>query len=660
MKIFKNYKKSLKIKTAFLITFILTLAMGVTLFANILQIRKSMRTALENEIIASGILMRNTVINNLKYFTLDRFSGMPEFFRDIINTNPKISYCYISDQNGKILYHNNIYNVGRRLNPKIFQKSILDAQRSNLTVGRFYETILPISQFVYSDLKRIGNIHIGVKRSIIDNALLKIVIFTVAIFLISLVIIITLLLIFISRNVINPVSGLSKEMQQVTQEMKFDTEIKVKGQDEISNLANNFNIMIQEIRHYSDNLEDIVVERTKELNSANQMLEKASLELQATNTKLLKDLEMAKRLQESVIKNIQLFAEFNVDSLYMAMESLGGDIYDVRRLGRKTFSFMISDVSGHGVPAALITTMAKMSFINHGHFSKTPAQICTEVNHDMVELILDTDYYLTAFYAILDTENLVLSYTNCGHQKPLLYREKTDEIINLDGKGFFLGSFENSEYETESIKLELNDKILFYTDGITEARNHEGEFYSFERLVEFTQRHKHIPYNEFLKKFIQEFNQFCGNRPVDDDIAILLVEVTGSHSSMEHTETDVEISANAASGFRGSMTEQQTINIFREIYHKLELEKEPLEKQINSSIQLYKENNFDESEKILKKLLPFFPNQLSILTTIAAICYKKREFHEALRYYHRIKEINPDYPRVEQTINLIKTNMEKG
>jgi sigma-B regulation protein RsbU (phosphoserine phosphatase) len=657
MNIFKlsGYKKSLKIKTTVFITIILIIAMGATLFINVLQFRKSMRAALENEIVASGVLIRSTIFNNLRYFTLDRFSGMPEFFKDIIKTNNKISYCFVSDQNGTVLYHNNTHWLGYRLNKKKYTKALLNAPRITVTVGKYYETILPIFQFVYSDITRIGNIHIGVRRSVIDKELLKIVIITIIIFIISLATILALLLVFIAKKVVNPVSNLSNQMQQITNKMKFDKEIEIKGQDEISDLANNFNIMIQKIRHYSDNLEDIVIERTQDLNNANKMLESASLELQASNVKLLKDLEIAKRLQESVVKNIQTFPEVNVDSVYMAMESLGGDIYDVRRLGKSTFSFMISDVSGHGVPAALITTMAKMSFINHGHFSKNPAQICFEVNKDMVELISDSDYYLTAFYAILDVENLTLSYTNCGHQKPILCRSGSGKIEELDSKGFFLGSFEESEYEYSSIKLQVHDRILFFTDGITEARNNDGEFYSQERLVDFLKKNADVPYNKILKLFLQEFNAFCQNRPVDDDIALLLVEVTSKRS--ENNVVEFEFVSDAISNPL-EKNNDEAVNIFRDVYKELELDKNSLEKQLKTSISYYKENNFSKAKDILTKLLPYFPNHIRILNTIAAIYYKNGEYDAALKCYSKIKELNPDYPRIKETIKLVEKHIE--
>jgi serine phosphatase RsbU (regulator of sigma subunit) len=250
----------------------------------------------------------------------------------------------------------------------------------------------------------------------------------------------------------------------------------------------------------------------------------AKNEIEIKNEKFLSDLYIAKKVQESVVK-LPLTEHLEIDSKYIAMEGLGGDMYDVRKISPTAYSFMISDVSGHGVAAALITTMAKASFINFGEVNKTTDIICREVNDDLYEYIGETYYYLSAFYCILDIKKMELTYTNCGHQIALLYRTATKTVEELNSEGSLIGIQPDPNYGYEKIHLQTNDKLLLYTDGITEARNENDDFYRYQRLKSFLFNNGHRKPKEFLSMLMNDIKNFCGNREADDDIAVVLIEI---------------------------------------------------------------------------------------------------------------------------------------
>jgi serine phosphatase RsbU (regulator of sigma subunit) len=248
--------------------------------------------------------------------------------------------------------------------------------------------------------------------------------------------------------------------------------------------------------------------------------------IEEQHSKIVSDLDMAKRLQLSVVDLIENSPEIKVSKSYTAMERLGGDLYDVRRIGKTNYSFLISDVSGHGVPAALITFMAKSSFITHGHFSKTPAEICREVNDDVYKLISDTVHYITAFYAKLDMQTLELTYTNCGHQTPLLYRKSKGIIEDLYAKGVYIGMFENPSYTYLTVKLSIGDKILFYTDGITDIKNPASNRYGKKRLIDFFKNNAELECEEIKISLEKSVKEFAGGCEAEDDMAFMIIEIT--------------------------------------------------------------------------------------------------------------------------------------
>lgn len=296
----------------------------------------------------------------------------------------------------------------------------------------------------------------------------------------------------------------------------------------------------------SQELEKMVRERTQELSKANELLEEYNYKLndkvnertkqlsdlnktlKQQNEEMLKQLDMARRVQESIIPKENTFPkrkELNFGSYYMAMDGIGGDIYDVIRTGRNGYAFLIGDVTGHGVPAALVTTMVKVSFNTYTHWNISTSEVCNKVNKDIYTLIRDLNYYLTAYYGMINLETGEFTYTNASHHPTILYRKKTKTIEKLDSDGFMIGAFENIDFGQEKVILDEGDRLLMFTDGLIEATNPEGDFYKYDRLINYINNNSELKPKDFVEGLIKDLKRFTQTKTPNDDIAILYIEL---------------------------------------------------------------------------------------------------------------------------------------
>lgn len=342
--------------------------------------------------------------------------------------------------------------------------------------------------------------------------------------------------IFNSRTLIRPLKEVILSIREMARG-NLNISANVKTKDEVGQLAKDFNQLAislkesfekieeqnQEIKNYNEHLEDMVEERAEKLKHT-------YFELKLKNDKLMEDLDMAQRLQLCMIpgkKDYPEQKEIQLASSYQAMESLGGDLYDIIKIGTNIYGFLIADVSGHGVSSALISSMAKASFHSHAKKDRKSGEVCKLVNQDIYKFIGDLEYYLTAYYAILNLETGEFQYTNAGHTPALLYRHKTRVIEKLDMAGFVIGSLNNITYDTRSIFLEPGDKVLFLTDGITETRNKNDELYHYKRVFEFMKNNIFLEPSDFIAKLFRELDEFCDGLPPSDDRAALFLNFMG-------------------------------------------------------------------------------------------------------------------------------------
>lgn len=243
------------------------------------------------------------------------------------------------------------------------------------------------------------------------------------------------------------------------------------------------------------------------------------------NQQIKKEMESAKKVQEFIIPKDFSFIKYPlISATYTPMEDIGGDFYDCYKLNNGNIGFLMADVTGHGIPAALVVTMSKMIFSIYAPRYNSAKQLLTKVNDEVFKLLLDHQY-ISAFYAIYDPKKKILRFSNAGHCLPLLHRKSTNKIRSLDtDQGFFVGMIEESFYVEKAIKIEKGDRLIMYTDGITEVCDENKKEYGIEKLASFMKKNSYLVGQNFCDNLIKEIEDFSNNAPKNDDIALLNIE----------------------------------------------------------------------------------------------------------------------------------------
>lgn len=214
------------------------------------------------------------------------------------------------------------------------------------------------------------------------------------------------------------------------------------------------------------------------------------------NTLIKEEMLAAKKIQQFILPDTFEISHPKVYGLYHPLEEIGGDFYDCLELNENMTGFLICDVTGHGIPAALVVTMAKMIFSIYAPRLISPKKVFKEINNRFMELLLE-DQYLTSFYVVYDKITQKIHFSNAGHVQPLLYKASKKKVYKIDTEsGLFLGIMENSDYDQKTIQVEKGDVLLMYTDGLIEIKK-DGEEFGLEALKYFLQQNAFLDGKEF-------------------------------------------------------------------------------------------------------------------------------------------------------------------
>jgi PAS domain S-box-containing protein len=222
----------------------------------------------------------------------------------------------------------------------------------------------------------------------------------------------------------------------------------------------------QTVTHYVGIQSDI-----SDLKDTKARLEMANEELQQFQDRIVKDLEQAKTVQKFLLPSVlPETASVKFHSLFVPMDELGGDFFDVIRLSESQYGILIADVTGHGIAAALLTFMSSTTFRNASAGIYSSAETINLTNQRLYQR-MPGDAFVTMFYAIYDTETKKLTYTQAGHPQAYVIRKNTKEVIPLHTGGTIIGIFSKNEVEFTEKEIQLipGDKLLFYTDAITDT-----------------------------------------------------------------------------------------------------------------------------------------------------------------------------------------------
>jgi phosphoserine phosphatase RsbU/P len=235
-----------------------------------------------------------------------------------------------------------------------------------------------------------------------------------------------------------------------------------------------------------------------------------------------KELETARNIQQSILPAaIPSVAGLEIVASYTPMAEVAGDFYDFLDQDDGGLGILVADVSGHGVPAALIASMVKIALAAQADHASDPSRVITGMNHSLCGKFEFA--YVTATYAFIDPTRRVLTYTSAGHP-PILLVRASGEIESLQEGGLVLAFTPAAAYLNTLVPLNPGDRLLFYTDGLLEAADLRGAFFGDARLLESLRDAAALNLPASLAHLIGDMNAWRGpNSPLADDVTLVAV-----------------------------------------------------------------------------------------------------------------------------------------
>lgn len=240
--------------------------------------------------------------------------------------------------------------------------------------------------------------------------------------------------------------------------------------------------------------------------------------------RLEKELAIAREIQASFLpKRAPEVPGFELAGATQPHDEVGGDYFDFIRVSDTRLGIAIADVSGKGIPAALIMAGFRMSLLAEIRNEFTMRAVMRKVN-SLLHESTERDKFVTLFFGMLDWKNRVLSFSNAGHNPPLLLRRDGRVQYLLEG-GVALGVLPDARYEERPLALQPGDVLLLYTDGVSEAESPTGEQFGTRRLEQCLTRVAEGTANEILKGVVDEVTAWAGEHGVSDDLTLIVVKV---------------------------------------------------------------------------------------------------------------------------------------
>jgi serine phosphatase RsbU (regulator of sigma subunit) len=250
-----------------------------------------------------------------------------------------------------------------------------------------------------------------------------------------------------------------------------------------------------------------------------------SNQLLAINT----ELEMARQIQLSILPHaIPKVQGLDIAARYIPMTSVAGDFYDFIVVDEKRIGILVADVSGHGMPAALISSMLKIALSAQSGCAPDPARVLTGLNQALYGKF--QGHFVTAAYVLVDTEKGSLRYAGAGHPPLILKDQSAGVTLEFVENGLFLGFFPEAAYTSVEIPFNKGDWAVLYTDGILETTNLTEEQFGIDRFKLFLQSNHDMSAGEFVDRSLDELSRWsdrASGREPEDDLTLLAVHFDG-------------------------------------------------------------------------------------------------------------------------------------
>ncbi|KAA3658185.1 MAG: HAMP domain-containing protein [Chloroflexi bacterium] len=312
-------------------------------------------------------------------------------------------------------------------------------------------------------------------------------------------------------------------------EKNYDIELDIQSQDEIGQLGNAFEHMTTEIQDYTANLEAKVSRRTAALQTANDEIMHLNEQLKDENLRLSAELDIARQLQMMVLppeSEMATIPDLDIAGFMEPADEVGGDYYDVLQIGESVY-LSIGDVTGHGLSSGVVMLMAQTAFLTLSHSGEQDIdRILSVLNQVLYHNILRIRENKNMTLAVIKYQDQRFNLVG-QHESVIICRANGDiEEIDTIDLGFPIGLEDNIDDFIFSKQFELapNDVILLYTDGVTEAENHEQDQYGLEKLIDTLTKYHQLNAKEMVSHIMDDVYAFIDGSQIHDDISMMVIK----------------------------------------------------------------------------------------------------------------------------------------
>jgi sigma-B regulation protein RsbU (phosphoserine phosphatase) len=238
------------------------------------------------------------------------------------------------------------------------------------------------------------------------------------------------------------------------------------------------------------------------------------------------EMETARGIQQSFLPESPPRIEgFELAVLNLPARQVGGDFYDFIPVSENEWGIIIADVSGKGVPAALFMALSRTLVRVNVADNITASQAMQKANR-MISQEAKMGMFVTLFYAVLDSEKRRLKYVNAGHNPPFVVKKSSGDVILLRASGIAMGVMDDVSLEEREIKLDSDDIVVFYTDGVTEAIDRGNEQFGEARLIETINQNADLPVKDLIDRVKDDVFAFAQGQPQYDDFTLVILKAT--------------------------------------------------------------------------------------------------------------------------------------
>lgn len=273
----------------------------------------------------------------------------------------------------------------------------------------------------------------------------------------------------------------------------------------------------------------------------NAMLHKESLE----RARLETEMDIARQVQTAILpQSLPRVDGLDIFAVSIPAFEVGGDFFDVIDRSRESLIFAVGDVTGKGMPAALLMSMThtviksasrKMPFTH-------PHQVLDRLNHDLFDDFSNVGMFTTVFVGQLNNSDCTLTYTNAGHS-PIFHLPANSDPVLLEAQDVPVGVLDDYQYSSQSLCLFPGDVFVVASDGFPESRNPPGEMFGYERMKDSLTRAQFLPAKEMAAQLIADVQAFCGSHPQDDDRTIVVIKVGNKGKNYPMQSETLEVHA---------------------------------------------------------------------------------------------------------------------